>query len=437
MERKCQGNGQGTLRRVQTKRKRLSDYRQLVGEELVDEIKKRAQALAGLRVLHLNSTGAGGGVAELLASLVPLMRDVGIDADWRILCHDDPFFKVTKGFHNALQGKPLQLAESDRERYLRRNEICSAMIDSGYDVAIVHDPQPGAMAGMRREVASHWIWRCHIDTSSPDPEVWDFLRPFVAAFDQAVFTMPEFVPSDLTGPTLTFIPPAIDPLAPKNRDLARSHARQVVAEFGVDLTRPLLLQVARFDPWKDPEGAIRTYHLVKRAVPDLQLALIGGMAADDPEGWEIYGALEHVAQEEPDIFLFTNLTGVEAHEVNCFQRVADVQLQKSIREGFGLVISEAMWKETPVVGGRTGGIVLQVKDGQTGYLVDSVEGAACRIIHLCQHPEEAAVMGRAGREVVRQRFLVTRLLSDWIELLADVTAAGSDIEVGVVNGRER
>ncbi len=409
------------LRRVQLKKKSLDDYREVAGAEAVERVRQIARPLHGLRVLNINSTGEGGGVAELLTSLVPLMRDVGLEADWQLLCHDDPFFEVTKGFHNALQGKRFAMTEEHRERYLRRNRTCAAMVEGSYDVVLAHDPQP---AGLRSFCprAPHWIWRCHIDTSRPDPEVWEFLRPFVSLHERAVFTMREFVPPDLNGPEVTIIPPAIDPHSPKNCDLSRSHVRATVAEFGVDLTRPLLLQVARFDPWKDPEGAIRTYQLAKKEVPGLQFALIGAMASDDPEGWEIYARLEAPASADADILLFTNLTGVQAHEVNAFQRVADVQLQKSIREGFGLVVSEALWKETPVIGGRVGGITLQIQDGVSGFLVNNVEDAAERVIRICRDPELAGCLGQAGRQRVRERFLITRLLEDWLTLLNEVVA---------------
>ncbi|MEW5976378.1 MAG: glycosyltransferase [Acidobacteriota bacterium] len=413
------------LKRVQLKRKSVEKYRSVVGDECIGRLRDLAKPLQGLRVLHINSTAQGGGVAELLNSLVPLMRDVGIHAEWQLLCHDEPFFEVTKGFHNALQGKPLALTEQQKQTYLDRNRACAGMIEGHYDIVVVHDPQPAALVSLRAGVGDHWIWRCHIDTSEPNPEVWTFLRPFVAAYERAVFTMTEFVPPDLTGPRVATIPPAIDPHSSKNQELSRSHARATVAEFGVDLGRPLLLQVARFDPWKDPEGAIQAYRIAKKQVPGLQLALIGAMAADDPEGWDLYSRLETPAAEDPDIFLFTNLTGVQAHEVNAFQRVSDVQLQKSIREGFGLVVSEALWKETPVVGGRVGGITLQIEDGVSGFLVSNVDEAAERIADLCLHPDLAASLGRAGQQRVLERFLITRLLEDWLELFGQTIGAAN------------
>lgn len=414
------------LRRVQLKKKSLDSYCGIVGEETVSNLRKLAEPLQGLRLLHVNSTAQGGGVAELLESLVPLLRDLGVDAEWQLLCHDEPFFHVTKGFHNALQGKPFPLTQQHKEIYLRRNRTCAGMLEGRYDAVIIHDPQPAALVQFCSNAASHWIWRCHIDTSVPDPEVWDFLRPFVSVYERAVFTMADFVPPDLNGPRVAIIPPAIDPHSPKNQELNRSHARDTVAEFGIDLRRPLLLQVARFDPWKDPEGALQAYRLAKEEVPGLQFALIGAMAADDPEGWELYARLEGSVAGDPDIFLFTDVTGVHAHEVNAFQRVADVQIQKSTREGFGLVVSEALWKETPVIGGRAGGIVLQIEDGVSGFLVSDVKEASERIIQLCQNPDLTVAMGQAGRRHVQETFLITRLLADWLQVLNDTVGSPLD-----------
>jgi trehalose synthase len=408
------------LRKVELQKKRIDSYEPIVGEDTVSRIRELARPLEGARVLHVNSTGEGGGVAELLTSLAPLMKDAGLDVEWQLLCHDDPFFEVTKGFHNALQGKKFDLTDEHRERYLRRNRTCAGMIEGEYDAIIVHDPQPAALHSSRPDAGQHWVWRCHIDTSEPNPEVWAFVRPFVTDYERLVFTMEEFVPADLDSGKVTAIPPAIDPQSPKNQALSRSHARGTVSELGVDLRRPLLLQVARFDPWKDSEGAIEIYRLAREGVPGLQLALIGAMAADDPEGWEIYERIRPLAESDPNLYLFTNVTGVHAHEVNAFQRVADVQLQKSIREGFGLVVAEALWKETPVVGGRVGGIQLQIEDGVSGFLVTTVDEAVSRVIELCEDSDLADRLGRAGHESVRRSFLITRLLEDWLRLLRRV-----------------
>ncbi|RMF88064.1 MAG: glycosyltransferase [Nitrospinota bacterium] len=405
------------LEHIAVKKKALENYRPVVGEQVLAEIRSVAGELQGLRVLHLNSTSSGGGVAELLDSMVPLLCDVGLQAEWRVLCKDPEFFQVTKQFHNALQGGDLILTEAMKERYLERNRQCSAMLEEAYDVIVVHDPQPAAIRQFHGPARARWIWRCHIDTSEPHPEVWAFLQPFVEEYDVAVFTMAQFVPPHLHRPRIVCIPPAIDPLSSKNRHLPKYLCREVVNEFGVDLTRPLIIQVARFDPWKDPQGVIEAYRLAKRDYPELQLALIGAMAEDDPEGWEVYKRIRTLGEADPDLYLFTNLTGVGSHEVNAFQRVADVVVQKSIREGFGLVVSEALWKETPVVAGKTGGIPLQMTDGEEGYLVTGVEECAARIVELLEHPERAAAMGQRGQERVRRHFLITRLLLDELKLI--------------------
>jgi trehalose synthase len=411
-----------TLELVGVKRKALEDYRRIIGADLYEEIHDLAAQIKGARVLHVNATASGGGVAELLNSLVPLENDCGLKAEWRVLCRHEGLFKATKNFHNALQGMPFHLTPEIEQVYLERNQHCAAMLGNEYDIVIIHDPQPVALLQSGNFPSVRWIWRCHIDTSQPNPEVWDFLRPFIQEYAVAVFTMPEFVPSDFSGPRIEFIAPAIDPLSPKNRALPKYICREGVAEFGIDLSRPLMIQVARFDPWKDPQGVIKAYQLIKRDLPQLQLALIGAMAEDDPEGWEVYKSIQKEQAAEPDLHIFTNLTGVGAHEVNCFQRVADVVVQKSIREGFGLVVSEALWKGTPTVAGNTGGIPLQMQNGIGGFLVDSVEECAERVGYLLTHSDEAESVARQGWERVHDNFLMPRLLRDELKLVQSVLA---------------
>lgn len=413
-----------TLQPVRVKQKALSDYEEVAEGALLDECRTLGADLRSLRVLHINSTASGGGVAELLNSLVPLEVDCGIQAEWRLLCPDDALFAVTKGFHNGLQGQVTKLNRDDQEIFIDHNHHCAAMLGSEYDVVIIHDPQPAAIPAFAHLDGARFVWRCHVDSSQPAPAVWDFLRPYVNGYDAAVFTMEQFVPPGLSGPTLSFIPPAIDPLAPKNRELPTFLCREEVAEFGIDLSRPLMLQVARFDPWKDPIGVIEAYRLVKQSMPSVQLALIGSMASDDPEGWEMYEKVRSAAGGDDDIHIFTNLTGVGAHEVNAFQRVADVVVQKSIREGFGLVVAEALWKGTPVVAGNTGGIPLQLQDGVGGFLVDTVEECAERTLHLLLHSGEAEEIAEAGRHVVREKFLIPRLLRDELNLLRSLSWNG-------------
>jgi trehalose synthase len=395
----------------------VEDYRAIIGNGVINEINELAEGLRGVRLLHINATASGGGVAELLNSLVPLEQDCGLNVEWRVLCKYEPLFEATKNFHNALQGMPINLTPKIERIYLERNQHCAAMLGNEYDIVLIHDPQPAALPYFTDYFGTKWIWRCHIDTSQPYPEVWNFLHPFLQGYDMAVFTMPEFVPSDFSGPRIEFVPPAIDPISPKNQAIPKYICREVVREFGIDLSRPLMIQVARFDPWKDPQGVIEAYRLVKQEIPKIQLVLVGAMAEDDPEGWKIYKAIRNEQDNDPDLHIFSNLTGVGAHEVNCFQRVADIVIQKSIREGFGLVVSEALWKGTPVVAGNTGGIPLQMRNGVGGFLVDSVDECADRVTYLLAHSDEAESITRCGWERVRDNFLVTRLLLDELRLI--------------------
>lgn len=395
----------------------IDRYEVSAGRQAVEELRVLAEPLRGARVLHLNATPYGGGVAEILRSEIPLLRDLGLEADWKIITGDERFFAVTKSIHNGLQGDPQPLTHQGRESYLTNSTRNAALLDDeGYDLIVIHDPQPLALLQLRGKGSSKWIWRCHIDTSEPNAEVWGFLRDFLNDYDAAVFTMGAFVPPDVPVSRVEIIPPAIDPESPKNVELSRQLARGVLQWIGVEVDRPLMTQVSRFDPWKDPLGVIGAYQLVKRDVPALQLALVGSMALDDPEGWEVYHRIRAASRSDPEIHVFTNLTGVGNVEVNAFQRLSDVMIQKSIREGFGLVVSEALWKGTPVVAGRAGGIPLQMREGTGGFLVSSVEECAERTLWLLRNPEEGKALAARGREVVRERFLLTRLIADELRL---------------------
>lgn len=407
------------LNLVPVRPKPLDRYRPFLDPALQQEIEDLGARLRGVRVLQLNSTSYGGGVAELLLSLVGVERAVGLRVEWRTLAADEAFFAVTKQLHNALQGRPSPFSEEQKAAYLAVNREAASDLER-YDVVIVHDPQPAAIRHYAERRGARWVWRCHIDTSTPDETAWAFLRPYVEEHDGAIFTMAQFVPPDLEMPRVEFIPPAIDPLNSKNRGLPPDLCRAAVAEFGVDVERPFILQVARFDPWKDPAGAVEAYRLVKREISEVQLALVGSMAGDDPEAWESYRRIGHQDRADDDLHVLTNLVGVGSLEVNCFQRAAAVGLQKSIREGFGLAVSEALWKGVPVVGGAAGGIPLQLQDGVGGFLVSTSEQAAQRIIHLLRHRDEAAQIAEAGRRVVQMQFLLPRLLRDELRLLAAV-----------------
>ena len=395
----------------------IASYASTAGQDKVDALVALASDLKGARVLHLNSTAYGGGVAELLRSHIPLLRSLGIDAEWKIISGDDPFFNVTKGFHNALQGGVYDLDDAGREVYLATNARNSRHLDDGYDFIVVHDPQPLAIRMLHGDAGAKWVWRCHIDTSAPDATVWEFLKPYTEPYDALVFTMDQYVSPALPREKISLMPPAIDPLSPKNLPLSKDLCRRIINWVGIDPDRPLVTQVSRFDPWKDPMGVIEAYRLVRKHVPDLQLAMLGHLAMDDPEGWQIYDQVVEATQDDPDIYLFTNYTAASSLEVNAFQRYSDVIIQKSIREGFGLVVSEALWKGSPVVAGRAGGIPLQLEDGVDGYLVDSVEECAEKVLHLLQHPAKARKMGQSGRRHIRSSFLTPRLLSDEISLL--------------------
>jgi trehalose synthase len=398
----------------------VENYRFLVGDELMDEVCALARDLKDVRICHINSTAYGGGVAELLSRYLPLLQGVGVSAEWRLIHGQPEFFTVTKAFHNALQGGHYELNEPERNTYLEVNEQSAKLLDTAYDVIIVHDPQPAAIRHFAGARNARWIWRCHIDSSAPDKAVGNFLVPFIHEYDAFVFTMQAFLLPGLDRSRASFIAPAIDPFATKNMDVPMDVCRRAIGDSGVDLTRPLLLQVSRFDPWKDPLGVIAAYRLVKREIPGVQLALIGAMAGDDPEGWELLDRVQEESARDPDLFVFTNVAGVGSMEVNVFQRGCDVVIQKSLREGFGLVVSEALWKEKPIVAGRAGGIPMQFPKGFDRYLIDNVEDCAAQIIHLLQHLGERGGFGRAGREQVRREFLLPRLARDELRLIRGV-----------------
>lgn len=398
----------------------VEHYRFLVGDELMDELVTLAKNLKDVRICHINSTAYGGGVAELLSRYLPLLQGLGVSAEWRLIHGQPEFFTVTKAFHNALQGGHYDLQEPEQNTYLEVNEQSAKLLESEYDVIIVHDPQPAAIRHFAGQRSAKWIWRCHIDSSAPDEGVRNFLVPFIQEYDAFVFTMPAFLLPGLDRNRASFIAPAIDPFATKNMDLPMDLCRRAIADSGVDVGRPLLLQVSRFDPWKDPLGVIGAYRLVKRDFPDVQLALIGAMAGDDPEGWQLLDRVQEESAHDKDLFVFTNVAGVGSMEVNVFQRGCDVVIQKSLREGFGLVVSEALWKEKPVVAGRAGGIPMQFPEGFERYLIDNVEDCATQIVRLLRHLGERGEFGRAGRERVRREFLLPRLARDELSLIKRV-----------------
>jgi trehalose synthase len=398
----------------------VEQYRLLVGDQLMDEVSTLARELKNVRICHINSTASGGGVAELLSRYLPLLQGLGVSADWRLIHGQPEFFTVTKAFHNALQGGHYELRRAEENMYLEVNEQSAKLLEAEYDLIIVNDPQPAAIRHFAGARGAKWIWRCHIDSSAPDEGVRKFLVPLIEEYDSFVFTMPAFLLPGLDRNRASFIAPAIDAFATKNMDLPIDLCRRAIADSGVDTTRPLLLQVSRFDPWKDPLGVIEAYRIVKREIPDVQLALIGAMAGDDPEGWQLLDGVQEESAHDSDLFVFTNVAGVGSMEVNVFQRGCDVVIQKSLREGFGLVVSEALWKEKPVVAGRAGGIPMQFPKGFDHYLIDNVEDCARQVAYLLRHPGERGEFGRAGQEQVRREFLLPRLARDELRLIKQI-----------------
>jgi trehalose synthase len=419
------------LQLVNVGRKSLQDYATLVSRSLMDEVHGLAAPLEGKRVLHLSATPFGGGVAEILYTLVPLMADAGLDVEWRVMRGADEFFRVTKTIHNALQGDPQGLTDEDIAVFARYNADTAAELDAdAYDFVVVHDPQPVATIDSYPRRRGKWVWRGHIDFSTPNASVLQALLPSIRRYDAAVFHLREYAPADDGLRRVAIWPPAIDPLQPKNMALAAEDAAYIVDQFGVDVERPLLTQVSRFDPWKDPLGVIDAYRLVRERHPDVQLALVGSMAHDDPEGWEYYHRTVTHADGDPDVYILSNLNNVGAVEINAFQVHSDVVIQKSIREGFGLTVTEALWKGRPTVAGRVGGIVAQIADGDTGWLVDSADECAAACSEILAAPEAARARALRGKEQVRRRFLTPRLLRDWLVLfnvLAGNDTAGSEI----------
>ncbi len=397
----------------------IGKYRLLIGSETMDEVEKLAQDLKGVRICHINSTPFGGGVAELLSSYIPLVRSLGLHIDWQAIHGDLRFFTITKEMHNALQGGDGRFIEMEETQRVYKTQSLenSREMDRNYDVFIVNDPQPAALRHFSEEDGSKWIWRCHIDSSEPNEATWQFLRPYVEEHDAAVFTMEKFVPPDLRVSRIVAMPPAIAAFSSKNLPLPRTLCRELLGNLGIDRNRPLIIQVSRFDKWKDPFGVIRVYHMVKEKVPGLQLALVGSLANDDPEGMDMFSAIHWEADKDKDIHVFSNLTGVGNMEVNAFQTACDVVIQKSIREGFGLVVSEALWKETPVVAGNAGGIPLQMAGGLSQYLITSDEECAEKVLYLLQHPREAEALGKEGKEHVRQNFLMPWLIRAELSLI--------------------
>lgn len=403
------------LRKVQ-----LNDYVEIVGEEEINLVRELAERLKGKSATHVNSTSFGGGVAEILRNLVPIMKDVGLDVHWEVIKGSLEFFNVTKKIHNALQGMDLQLTKEEERIYFEFNRMNSESTILDTDFVIIHDNQPAAMIQFLPARKDKWIWRCHIDLSTPNIPVWNFVKPYLNRYDAAIFSSEKYVIPSFKVPKIAIRPPSIDPLSEKNREILDTSISEVLERYGVDPEQPIITQVARFDPWKDPTGVIDVYRIVKKEIPQLQLLLIASMAQDDPEGWLYFEKTARHCGDDDDIHLLTDLKGVKDLEVNAFQRASKVALQMSTREGFGLSVAESLWKGVPVIGRNAGGIPLQIINGVNGFLVNSVDEAAERTLYLLKHREEAKQMGMKGKEHVKKNFLIVEHLKDYLRLFVEL-----------------
>jgi len=390
----------------------LDDYSSVIGAGEVAELRTLAKPLAGRSVVMINSTAVGGGVAEILNRLVPLAEELGINIRWEVMTGGEDFFEVTKAFHNALHGAPYHPEPRHFEIFRAYNEKNARRLPLDAEFMVIHDPQPAGLISYREKNANHWVWRCHIDLSHPHPAVWNFLENYVPHYDAAIFSSPEFA-KQLPIPQYLFHP-AIDPLSEKNRDLAPEFILDVLARYGIDHLRPILTQISRFDRLKDPVGVIRAYRIVRRYF-DCQLVLAGGGASDDPEGATVLKEAQHAAEGDPDIKLL-ELPAWAPLEVNALQRASTIVIQKSLREGFGLTVSEALWKKKPVVAAAVGGIPTQIIHKHTGLLAHSVEGTAYQIRFLLSHPDIAGRLGERGHEHVKENFLITQNLKRYLTL---------------------
>ncbi|TLY38414.1 MAG: glycosyltransferase [Nitrospirae bacterium] len=390
----------------------LEQYREVTPPGTVDFLRQLGRRVEGKQMLHVNSTRYGGGVAEILHRLLPLMEELGVKTRWEVLTGTDLFYRTTKSFHNALQGMPQQITRDMYDSYLQVNRDNAKSLNLEADVAMIHDPQPAPLIDARPKDAK-WIWRCHIDVATPQRAVWQFLRPFVVRYDAAICSLPKFAQRLPIPQFLVY--PSIDPLSDKNRELAPEEISRTVEGLGVPLDKPILLQVSRFDWFKDPVGVVEAYRMVKKS-HDCRLVLAGGTATDDPEGAEVLLAVQKAAGIDPDVHLLV-LPPTANLEINALQRAATIVFQKSTREGFGLTVAEALWKGKPVIGGQTGGIMVQIIPGMTGYTVNSAEGAAFYAKRLLNNPNLIATIGRQAKEYARERFLITRHLQDYLGLM--------------------
>jgi trehalose synthase len=399
--------------------KRLDDYRESVGEEVVGEIRTRAGKLRGTKIVHVNSTSEGGGVAEILNSLVPLMNDVGIETEWKVIGGNEDFFALTKEFHNALQGGPIHIGESKEQLYLCTNEDFSGQCTIDADCVVVHDPQPLPLISFY-EKAQPWIWRCHVDLSDPDAGLWEFLKTYICMYDMAIVSNAGYRKADLPVEQ-RIVYPAIDPLSPKNRWLSPEEVQRYISAAGIPTDKPLITQVSRMDLWKDPEGLLDIFERVRRKA-DCRLVYCYSSSVDDPEGEEVLSRTRDKAQDLVDSGDILFVEGTDQVLVNALQRCSTVVMQNSIKEGFCLCVTEALWKGKPVVGTNVGGIPVQLREAENGFLVEpnDPEAFADKVVQILENPKMAEYMGARGKEIVRREFLITRFMLDCMDLYDDL-----------------
>lgn len=390
----------------------LESYREIAPKGTIDLAYCLAERLKEKSILHVNSTRLGGGVAEILHRLVPMLNDLGIQSRWEVMEGTPLFYQTTKSFHNALQGQAQNITKEMYDEHIKVNQKNSERISFDSDLAVIHDPQPTGMVHKKPKTAK-WLWRCHIDISRPQRKVWNFLKDYVSKYDGAIFSLPSFA-QKLNIPQFLMYP-SIDPLSDKNKDLSNEYINNVVSKYNIPQDKPMILQVSRFDRFKDPLGVIEAYRLAKK-YNDCCLVLAGGEATDDPEGLQVLGEVKNAALNDKDIIVLS-LPADANLEINALQRAATIILQKSIKEGFGLTVAEAMWKGKPVIGGAVGGITVQIIYGQTGFTVNSIEGCANRMRYLLNNPEVVADLGQKAKEYTRRNFLVTRHLCDYLALM--------------------
>jgi len=391
---------------------KIEDYTPIVGKSIIDELFLLAQRLEGKVIQNINSTAVGGGVAEILMRMLPLLKQLGVQARWDVIRGDEKFFSITKKLHNSLHGVKVDMDRSEWEYFLEVNRQNANDLQSFGDIVFIHDPQPIALIEQKSRIGKKWVWRCHIDFTAPKKETWDFLREFIEMYDCAVFSAPAF--SRLLSIRQVLIPPSIDPLSDKNKDLPEHVLNEVCEKFHINREKPIVTQISRFDYLKDPLGVIKAYRLVKEHI-DCQLVLAGGGATDDPEGKKVLEEVQREADQDSDIHVFF-LPPASDIEINALQRVSSVILQKSLKEGFGLTVAEALWKGKPTIASAVGGIPLQIAHKYSGILTHSIEGTAYWIKQLLNEPEYAEKLGKNGKEHIKNNFLITRHIRDYLLL---------------------